>query len=194
MGQDIDKSDELDAEQDEAEVIDGAEQFEAEPGDELATAFEEIADLKDRLMRQQAEFDNVRKRLRREMGESENRAIVRFVRPIFTELDNFELAIQHANPEAFDDFAAGVSMIKTNLESVLSSSGIEAIPCEGVFDPSLHEVIHEMESAEHPRGTIVEVFRTGYRLSDQVIRAAQVVVSRPPADAAPAESDEAAAE
>lgn len=158
-------------------------------GDELAALIEENAELKERLIRQQAEFDNVRKRLRREMAESENRAVVRFVRPLFTELDNFEHALQAARPEAFQDFAAGVSMIKQNLEGLLGNSGIEQIPCEGVFDPALHEVVHEMEDADHPRGSILEVFRNGYRLGNQVIRAAQVVVSRPPAQPTPAEAE-----
>jgi len=100
--------------------------------------------------------------------------------PLLTEMDNFERAIGAASPDAFQDFATGVSMIKQNVDDILASQGIEAIPAEGVFDPALHEVVSEVEDAERKRGEIVEVFRTGYRLGGQVIRAAQVVVARPP--------------
>jgi molecular chaperone GrpE len=145
----------------------------------------ENAELKERLLRQQADFDNVRKRLRREMEETGTRAVVRFVRPLLTELDNFERAILAANPDAFQDFAMGVSMIKENVDGILSSQGIEPVPAEGVFDPAVPEVIAEVEHPDQPRGQIVEVFRSGYRLGGQIIRAAQVVVARPPKDVEP---------
>ena len=142
----------------------------------------ELAECQDMLLRQRADTDNIRKRLRKEADEAGNRAIARFVRPLLEEMDNFERALLAANPEQFQDFAMGVTMIKSNISNTFESSGIEIIPTDGVFDPHVHEVISEIEVAEQPRGTIVEVARSGYRLGGQVIRAAQVIVSRPPAD------------
>ena len=174
-------TDGADAESDESVEAEAA-------GAELEESVEDIlraqvAELQERLIRQQADFDNVRKRLRREMEVSGDRAVVRFVRPLLTEMDNFDRAIQAASPDAFQDFATGVSMIKANVDGLLSSQGIEPIPAEGVFDPAVHEVVAEIEVPERQRGEIVEVFRTGYRLGEQVIRAAQVVVAKQPKEA-----------
>jgi len=144
----------------------------------------QVQELQERLIRQQAEFDNVRKRLRRDMEEAGTRALVRFVRPLLTELDNFDLAIQAATPERFNDFAMGVTMTKQNIDNTLASVGIEVIPNEGVFDPARHEVVQEIERDDLPRGTIVEVLRNGYQINQQVIRASQVLVARPPVEAA----------
>lgn len=151
------------------------------PKAEVEALRQQVQELKDRIMRAQAEFDNVRKRLRKEADESGTRAIARFVKPILNEIDNFNRALNAAKPEAFNEFANGVAMIRENLSGALSGSGIEPIPCEGVFDPSVHEVIAEVERADLPKGTIVEVHRAGYKLRDQLVRAAQVVVAKPPA-------------
>lgn len=147
--------------------------------EEVERLREEVQDLKDSLVRQRADFENARRRLRRDAEEAGARAIVRFVRPILDELDNFERAIAAASPESFEDFATGVSMIKVNLDGILAGAGIVPIPCEGVFDPQWHEVVAEVEDPERPRGTIAEVVRSGWKLDDQVIRTAQVVVTRP---------------
>jgi molecular chaperone GrpE len=144
----------------------------------------EVVEWKERCVRQQAEFENVRKRLRKEADESGTRATARTVKPVLNEIDNLERAIGAANPAAFSDFAQGVTMIHENLKSALAGMGIERIPCEGVFDPAVHEVLAEQESPDQPRGTIVQVHRSGWKLKDQLVRAAQVVVAKPPAPAA----------
>lgn len=155
------------------------------PADEYESLKRETQELKERLIRQQADFDNTRKRLRKNAEESGNRMLAGFVRPLIVELDNFEHALKAAHPDRFQDFATGVSMIHQNITAVFDQSGIQAVPCEGVFDPAWHEVCQEIEDDSVPRGTILEVLRSGYRLGDQVIRAAQVVVAKPPAQAAP---------
>ena len=141
----------------------------------------EVGEWKERCMRSQAEFENVRKRLRKEADEAGTRGVARFVKPILTELDNLERAVLAANPEAFAEFAQGVTMIQANLATALRGAGIEMVNCEGIFDPAVHEVLAEAENADVPKGTIVQVFRAGYRLKDQLVRAAQVVVAKPPA-------------
>lgn len=148
---------------------------------------------KERCVRQQAEFENVRKRLRKEADESGTRATARTVKPVLTEIDNLERAISAANPAAFSDFAQGVTMINENLKSALAGLGLERIACEGIFDPAVHEVLAEQETADQPRGSIVQVHRSGWKLKDQLVRAAQVVVARPPAVAAPEAAGEAPA-
>jgi molecular chaperone GrpE len=153
------------------------------PASELEALRREAAEWKERCARSQAEFDNARKRLRKEADEAGTRAVARFVKPVLGEIDNLERAIGAATPTAFAEFASGVSMIHANLQAALRNAGIETVAVEGLFDPAVHEVIAESESAELPRGTIVQVHRPGYRLKDQLVRAAQVVVARPPAPA-----------
>jgi len=152
-----------------------------EPPSEIDLLRSEVRELKERLLRGQADFDNARKRLRKEADESGTRAVIRFVRPILTELDNLGRALAAARPEAFAELAAGVTMTRDNLVGALGAAGIEAVPCDGVFDPAVHEAIAETERADVPKGTIVAVHRPGYRLKDQLVRAAQVVVARPAA-------------
>jgi molecular chaperone GrpE len=148
---------------------------------EFEAARQQTMEWKERCARQQAEFENVRKRLRKEADEAGGRAVARFVRPILDQLDNLDRAIAVANPAAFNEFAMGVSMIRESLSGSLSTSGIEAVPSEGIFDPAVHEVLAEEECADLPKGTIVKVHRSGWKLKDQLIRAAQVVVAKPPA-------------
>ena len=151
---------------------------------ELDRLRKDNAELREALLRRQADFDNARKRLRREADEAGSRALARFVKPLLVELDNFQRALEAAKPEAFADFALGVTMIKTNLDTLLGSNGIVPVPAEGVFDPQIHEVLQEVERADVPRGTIVAVQRQGWKLGEQLIRAAQVVVAKPPAQPA----------
>lgn len=148
----------------------------------------EVVEWKERCVRTQAEFENVRKRLRKEADEAGTRAMARFAKPVLGEIDNLERAIAAAKSESFSDFAQGVSMIQENFRTALAGLGVEAVPCEGVFDPAVHEVLAEEEDATLPRGQIVKVHRRGYRLKNQLVRAAQVVVARPPAP--PAEAAE----
>lgn len=159
---------------------------EAADEDPVAALQNEVGELKQRLLRQQADFDNIRKRLRREADQAGQRKIASFVRPLLTEMDNFELALTAADPSDFQNFVMGVSMIRENVLGMLNSTGIELINAEGIFDPAWHEVVAEQEDPEQARGTILQVHRQGYKLGDQIIRAAQVVVAKPPAEA-PAE-------
>ena len=152
----------------------------------IATAeFEAIkrdaVEWKDRCLRNQAEFENIRKRLRKEADEAGSRGVVRAVKPLLNEIDNLTRALESATPEAFGEFAQGVTLIRENLANALKGQGLETIVCEGVFDPTVHEVLAEEEKADVPKGTILSVFRSGYKLKDQLVRTAQVVVAKPPA-------------
>ncbi len=151
------------------------------PAAEFEAAKREAQDWKERCLRNQAEFDNVRKRLRKDADEAGTRAVARAMKPLLNEIDNLQRAIEAAKPEAFVEFAQGVSLIRENLRMALSGVGIEPVPCEGIFDPAVHEVIAEEESADVPKGTIVKIHRQGYRVKDQLVRSAQVIVAKPPA-------------
>jgi len=179
-------TDQIDDEQDdaaEAHAPDGAKAEDMTiPAAEFEALKKDAAEWRERCLRSQAEFDNVRKRLRKEADEAGTRAVARFVKPLLNEIDNLERALSSAKPETFNEFAQGVTMIRENLLSALSGAGIEPVITEGAFDPAVHEVIAETESDEVPKGHILQVFRRGWKLKDQLVRSAQVVVAKPSAD------------
>ncbi len=108
------------------------------PTSEYEAAKREAGEWKERCQRNQAEFDNIRKRLRKEADEAGTRAVARAVKPLLNEIDNLGRALEAANPEAFNEFAQGVTLTRQNLLSALQGQGIEAILCEGLFDPTVH--------------------------------------------------------
>ncbi len=138
----------------------------------------QVVEWKERCMRQQAEFENVRKRLRKEADEARSRGVANFVRPILDQLDNLDRALAAATPESFNEFAQGVTMIRESLRSSLSAAGIEPVASEGVFDPAVHEVLAEEAREGVAKGSIVMTHRSGWKLKDQLIRSAQVIVAR----------------
>ncbi|GDY14172.1 hypothetical protein LBMAG53_30500 [Planctomycetota bacterium] len=147
----------------------------------LAKLAGEVAEWRERCARLQAEFDNSRRRLRKEAEEAGDRAIARAVRPFLDQIDNLGRALDAAKPEAFTEFAQGVQLVRDNLISALGVVGVVAIPASGAFDPTQHEAIAEFATAETPKGHIVQIHRTGWKLKDQLVRTAQVVVAKPPA-------------
>ena len=132
-------------------------------------------DYLDDLRRLQAEFDNYRKRTAREQAATAARATGRFVESLLPALDNFERAIEHG------EGGEGVALVFKELKGILSSHGVEEIPSEGKpFDPNVHEAVATVEDASVSEMTVREVYRRGYRIEEQVIRPATVVVARPP--------------
>ncbi|MEK7414363.1 MAG: nucleotide exchange factor GrpE, partial [Planctomycetota bacterium] len=83
-----------------------------QPASELETLQLQLVEWKERCVRQQAEFENVRKRLRKEVDEAGSRAVARFVRPLLDQFDNLDRALAAASPESFAEFAKGVTMIR----------------------------------------------------------------------------------
>ena len=147
---------------------------------EFETLKRDVGEWKERCQRNQAEFDNIRKRLRKEADEAGSRAVARSVKPLLNEVDNLGRALEAATPDTFNEFAQGVTLTRQNILSAFQGQGIETVVCEGLFDPTVHEVIAEQESAEVPKGTILQVCRAGYKLKDQLVRSAQVIVAKPP--------------
>lgn len=156
----------------------GAEQITV-AASELEALRVAVVEWKERCSRQQAEFENVRKRLRREADEAGTRAVARTIKPLLDQLDNLDRALDAARPDAFAEFAQGVTMIREQFRAALAGQGLVPVPCEGRFDPAVHEVIAEAETAEQPKGHIIQVHRAGWKLGEQLVRAAQVVVAKP---------------
>jgi molecular chaperone GrpE len=147
---------------------------------DLVAARAEAESYLDDLRRLQAEFDNYRKRTMREQTAriaSASQALVAKLLPV---LDNFELAVSHAEQSRdFDRMLKGVEMVFGELREVLSSEGLVTIEAEGKpFDPERHEAVVAVEQDGADTGTVVDVIRKGYEFNGRVLRPAMVKVAR----------------
>ncbi|MFM9127544.1 MAG: nucleotide exchange factor GrpE [Solirubrobacterales bacterium] len=146
---------------------------------EAAPAEEAEADYKDQWMRAVAELDNVRKRARRDAAVAEQRGIARLAREQLPALDNLDRAIESAREQgAPDEFVNGLSLVRGELIAAFEKVGIVAYSPQGEpFDPHVHEAIAQQPADGVAAGTVIEVYQSGYRLGDEILRAAKVVVS-----------------
>lgn len=151
----------------------------ATAADELEQLRGELSEAQNRILRAQAELDNTRKRMRREMEEERRYAEISLLGDLLPVLDNIQRAIDAADKNAdVASLLAGFKMVHQQLLSVLERHHCKPIKAEGEqFDPALHQAILQQPSAEHPENTVVAVGQTGYTLHERVVRPAQVVVS-----------------
>ena len=172
------------AESDEkADTTDKAE--EAEPKEKTAEeklqdAEQEIASLKDQLLRKIAEFDNYRKRTIKEKTELILNGGEKTVVSILPVLDDMERAL--ATMEKAEDVKAvveGVKLIQKKFIDILAKQGVKAIDTKDAsFDVDLHEAIAQLPAPnDELKGKVMDCTLTGYKMNDKVIRHAQVVVS-----------------
>lgn len=149
--------------------------------DSAAQLREELADARDRLMRAQAEADNMRKRMRRDMEDERKYANLGLMRDLLPVADNIERTLAAAEKTAdLAGLIAGVKLVAQQLEGVLGQYGGKRIDSQGqAFDPHFHQAIAQQPSEEAP-GTILQVAQHGYTLHDRVVRPAQVIVASPP--------------
>jgi len=136
-------------------------------------------ELRDLLLRRQAEFDNFRKRTERERSEYLQFAGMDLVKDLLPVLDDFERALK-AN-SASPEYAKGVEMIYSRMNDSLKKMGLEPIQAEGKpFDPHLHQAIDRVESADHEDGTILSEYQRGYHFKGKLLRPSMVKVAVKP--------------
>jgi molecular chaperone GrpE len=151
----------------------------AEPS-ELDKLKSENALYLDRLARQQAEFENFRKRSTREQQDFRDYALTDALKQLLPILDSLDRALQLEDVSA-EDFRSGVELIDRQFHDVLSRLGVEPIVAQGQpFDPSLHQAIQMVETTEVPDHHVIDELQRGYRLRDRVLRAAMVRVAQNP--------------
>jgi len=135
----------------------------------------------DRLLRQQAEFENIRKRLERERVEFQRYANEDIIADLLGVLDDLERSVEAAQnkQENFEAFLKGIQMILAHLYELLKKRGVAPIEAKGrPFDPSRHEALLQTETSEHEDGTVLEELQKGYRINDRVLRTAKVRVAK----------------
>jgi molecular chaperone GrpE len=145
-------------------------------------ALAQVAELKDRLLRAQADWDNARKRILKEKEDAVRYAGEALLERLLPVVDNFEMGMQAAqtatDPKAI---AQGFEMVLAQLQQFLRESGVEAVAAVGhPFDPHRHEALGHHESTQHPEGHVLSQVRKGYKLKDRLLRPASVFVAKAP--------------
>ncbi len=164
------------------------------PANKVLSA-EEIAELKekalkadehwDRLLRTTSDFENFKKRAAREKQDAIKFANEGLLEKLIPVIDNFEMALAATESaqasQSNDSLKTGVKMIHSQLKSVLSDAGLEAIDAAGEkFDPNLHEAVSQKETTDVPEGNVVQQLRKGYKFRERLVRPATVVVAKKP--------------
>jgi molecular chaperone GrpE len=145
--------------------------------DELAALRRERDDLRDRLLRASAEFDNYRKRTDRERRELSEGASVDLIRDVLPILDDFERAL--AAPGWDANTRRGVELIHRQLLDTLRRRGVEPLEVVGTnFDPAWHEAVAAEPANGRPDDEVTAEVRRGYRIGQRLLRPAQVKVAR----------------
>jgi molecular chaperone GrpE len=149
---------------------------------ELIALRSEAAEAREKLLRTAAEFDNFRKRTRRDLEEAERRGREALLRDLLPVFDNLERALVVAN-QATDVKALvdGVGMVLKQFTDTLERGGIRRVATVGSpFDPQVHEAIQQVETGDQAPGSVVAEVRAGYSMGERLVRAAMVVVAKAP--------------
>jgi molecular chaperone GrpE len=138
-------------------------------------------DWKDLAHRKAAEVENVRKQTAQRVQKATRDGMKRVASEILPALDDFERALAHAEAEEGDEehtLTKGIRLVQEQMLAALRRAGIESFSPKGEqFDPHLHEAVATTPVEGAESGTVVEVYQAGYRLGDDVLRAAKVVVA-----------------
>lgn len=147
--------------------------------DELAVKEEALAELQQRYLRLQADFDNYRKRTRRELEELSRMACARLIQNLLPVLDNLERALAAAAGAEKEALAAGAEMVRRHLSEVLDQEGLTPVAALGQpFNPEIHEAVAREETTELDKvNLVVEEYRRGYTLHGRLLRPAMVKVA-----------------
>lgn len=136
----------------------------------------ERADLQDRLLRRQAEFDNFRRRAERERADILEYANTQTVRALLPILDDFERALKVESADR--EYARGMELIYQRLADALKKLGLESITSTGqAFDPNVHHAVDRVETDEVEDNTVVEEYQRGYNFRGKLLRPAMVKVA-----------------
>lgn len=159
---------------------DGVESADAEDGDS-ASLETQVEELKEALIRSQADLQNVRRRAERDVENAHKYAVEKFVKDLLAVLDSMDRALELAETtEGFDAaMLEGTQMTHKLLLDTAAKHGVEPInPVGEAFDPQEHQAMSMVESADHGPNTVMAVMQKGYKLEGRVIRAAMVMVTK----------------
>ena len=153
---------------------------------EIARLREENAAAKQEVLYAQAETQNVRRRLEKDIQDARAYSVSGFARDVLSISDNLDRAID-AVPEAlredekFKGLVTGIEATRRELERVFAANGITRVAAMGMpLDPNEHQAMIEIPTADAEPGTVVQEMQAGYRIKDRLLRPAMVGVAKKP--------------
>jgi len=147
--------------------------------EELLARDKDIADLKDRLLRQAAETENTRRRLERDKADTAAYAMTGFARDLLAVADNLRRAVAALPSEGFDGVRAGIEATERELIAIFGRHGITRIETEGQkLDPNRHQAMLEVDAEGAEPGSIMAELQAGYTIKDRLLRPALVSVAK----------------
>lgn len=149
-------------------------------GGDLGRLTEERDQLRDRLLRTSAEFDNYRKRVERDRREMADRAAESLLVDLLPLVDDLERALAaDASGDAAEGYRRGVELIHKQMLDLLARRGVKPMEALGAdFDPHLHQAVASEPADGHRDGEVIAVLRKGYLLNDRLLRPAMVKVAQ----------------
>ena len=165
------ENEEIDTSDESADLDDG----------DTASLETQVEELKEALIRSQADLQNVRRRAQRDVENAHKYAVEKFVKDLLAVLDSMDRALELAETtESFDaSMIEGIQMTHKLLLDTAGKHGVELInPVAEAFDPQEHQAMSMVESADHDPNTVIAVMQKGYKLEGRVIRAAMVMVTK----------------
>jgi molecular chaperone GrpE len=145
---------------------------------EVGKLAKDLEDLRQTLLRRQADFDNYRKRVEKERSEDSRRTTARLIEALIPVIDSFDQALaSHREPE-YANYRKGFELIHKQLLDNIGKLGAERVEPVGMkFDPHLHQAMDRTETTNEDEGTILQVFQPGYVFHGRVLRPAMVRVA-----------------
>lgn len=158
------------------------EECECEQNNEIEVLNSKIAELEDRYLRANADFDNMKRRLEKEKMQAISYAHEVFARDLLPVIDSLEMAIlAGGNPdvesgELLSKVKEGLELTIEQFRKAFEKHGVELVDIEGTFDPNFHEAVMQLESDEKKSGEILQVFQKGYKIKERILRPAMVSI------------------
>lgn len=151
-------------------------------GQALTAAEQELSLHREAMLRMQAEMENLRKRLLRDLEKSRRFALEGVMKDLLQVRDSLERGLEMVNgATTVESLKEGKELTLKMLTKVMSDHGLEVVdPAGEAFNPEFHEAVTVLPSAEHEENTVLEVLQKGFKLHERLLRPAMVVVSRRP--------------
>jgi len=128
-----------------------------------------------------ADLENLQKHMQRRVDEGVTREKEKLITQLLPIAEELDLALEEARKTGNSSLLEGIDMVKRKLWKVLNCEGLCPIEAVGKpFDPHMHEAMLEVETCEHPDGTVIQEVRKGYRLNDKVLKPTMVCVAHNP--------------